>query len=375
MDIEINWFQKGRKLGTVLPTGRKIYSYHNTCILVEATSICTAKEIPLITVIIIAHNRRQFIKEAMKSAFDQQIPRERYEIIIVKNFHDEQIDDYIQKNQCVGIYTKEPSLGGKCAVAIAKARGEVISFLEDDDLFLEPKIWRVAEIFKDERVGYYHNECYVFRASNNILLFNNHRKSLNFKVKIDLRDLDVKKLRYLLKKKAYFNLSSISIRKRVIVDYLYKLKEMNIAVDNFMFYIALSSGLCIVADSMVLTAYRRHSLNISVSSSREISKFIEDSTFFLNSDILGYKIIRSLVNSVLLIQALDCRILAPRLNKYIIDRKSEHIRFSDFFDALKSSVQFRYKNLLLLVIMCLVTVPYASAGKKLYYIFSSRNFS
>jgi glycosyltransferase involved in cell wall biosynthesis len=42
--------------------------------------------VPFISVIITAHNRREFLLDAVNSALNQTLPKDEYEIIIVKNF-------------------------------------------------------------------------------------------------------------------------------------------------------------------------------------------------------------------------------------------------------------------------------------------------
>ena len=52
------------------------------------------KTTPFITVIIAAYNRKAFLKEAIASALDQTLPRSKYEIVVIKNFRDKDIDSY-----------------------------------------------------------------------------------------------------------------------------------------------------------------------------------------------------------------------------------------------------------------------------------------
>jgi glycosyltransferase involved in cell wall biosynthesis len=55
----------------------------------------------VISVIIIAYNRKIFLKDAIKSVLNQSLDRNLYEIIIVKNFNDKDIDDFIDPNGIV----------------------------------------------------------------------------------------------------------------------------------------------------------------------------------------------------------------------------------------------------------------------------------
>ncbi|MCW1293277.1 MAG: glycosyltransferase [Candidatus Parvarchaeota archaeon] len=51
-----------------------------------------------ISVIVTAYNRKEFLLNALKSAVNQTLDRKFYEIIVVKNFNDNEIDNYIQQN-------------------------------------------------------------------------------------------------------------------------------------------------------------------------------------------------------------------------------------------------------------------------------------
>ncbi len=53
------------------------------------------QETPLITVIIVAYKRKEYIIEAIKSALNQTLNKEYYEIIVIKNFIDKNIDTLI----------------------------------------------------------------------------------------------------------------------------------------------------------------------------------------------------------------------------------------------------------------------------------------
>jgi glycosyltransferase involved in cell wall biosynthesis len=51
---------------------------------------------PLISVIIVAYNRREFIRETVKSVANQTLPKDEYELIVVKNFEDAYVDDVVK---------------------------------------------------------------------------------------------------------------------------------------------------------------------------------------------------------------------------------------------------------------------------------------
>jgi len=111
----------------------------------------------VISVIIIAYDRKIFLKDAIKSVLNQSLDRNLYEIITVKNFKDKDIDDFIDQNGLLNIFSEDNTILGKFLEGITKSKGDIIAFLEDDDRFHKDKLKIVNEIFSDEDVVYYHN--------------------------------------------------------------------------------------------------------------------------------------------------------------------------------------------------------------------------
>ncbi|XDF44303.1 glycosyltransferase family 2 protein [Saccharolobus solfataricus] len=164
---------------------------------------------PFISVIITAYNRKEYLKEAVDSVLTQTLPRDEYEIIVVKNFKD--YDDYLKENGVKSIYTDRIPSGDKITIGIEESKGEVISFL-DDDLFVPWKLEKVKSIFQDDNVVYYHNGFVNFTESKPTVGEYDSSKILK------LSDNEKRKLRSLKlmhKHDVRTNNSSISIRECV----------------------------------------------------------------------------------------------------------------------------------------------------------------
>ena len=147
---------------------------------------------PFISVIITAHNRREVLLEAVNSALNQTLPKDEYEIIVVKNFEDERIDKFLEEHNVKNIVTKEEPLGANIVKGVEESRGEVVSFL-DDDLWLSQKSEIVKQVFKDKDVIYYHNNFYNFSRFSSLSLLINRIQSSNIRSKISkLKIYDMK---------------------------------------------------------------------------------------------------------------------------------------------------------------------------------------
>ena len=198
----------------------------------------------IITVIITAYDRKAFILKAVKSVLNQNMPEDNYELIVVKNYNDKMIDDFLNKNGIKNIYSHDKSLGGKLNQAINISTGEVITFLEDDDAFLEGKLKYVYSLFdKNKNLAYYHNQYMPVNEKYETTLYKNNSPD--------------------------FNMSCISIRKDIIESE--KIIGIIDAIDTFMYLSALESGKLILADRKKLSIYMVHN-----SASNNFSTSIRD---------------------------------------------------------------------------------------------------
>jgi glycosyltransferase involved in cell wall biosynthesis len=102
---------------------------------------------PYISVIVTAYDRKKYLLGAVKSALNQTLPRDRYEVIVVKNFRGDFIDSKLEEWGVTNLYSESVGLGAKVYEALQVAKGDVTSPLEDDDEFLPGKLGAVYEAF------------------------------------------------------------------------------------------------------------------------------------------------------------------------------------------------------------------------------------
>ena len=212
-----------------------------------------------ISVIIAAYNRKNFLYDAVKSAIDQTIDKKLYEIIIIKNFEDRKIDRLI-KNSNISI--KQILLKSKLiyypnglliSKAFKKADGEIIVFLDDDDIFEKNKLQQVLKVFENNK----NIICYNNKKNN---IDENGKKIKNEDEKnIEPFILSLYNINHKLIKKFNLNVSSISIRSNII-DLSYLRQVISPGMDNFLLYLSLINGE-IYIDNKKLTKYRVHNLN------------------------------------------------------------------------------------------------------------------
>jgi len=245
---------------------------------------------PYISVLILAHDRRNYLFDAVNSVLSQDFPRDKFEILVVKYEldSDKEIDKKLEELGVRVINTKEVSLGAKIAVGAEEAKGDVLAFLEDDDLFLPGKMSRLHEVFsRDEKIGYYHNEMIFFDIDKNEVI----KKDTEFRRKFILRfkrhfkdDLIIKGIEFWRKIPIVstfffaFNNSSIAVKKDVILYFnkVYKYSESNHAIDFLHFLLSLELEHLAAMDRRELTLYRVHSSSTLMKKFKTVEDYIRN---------------------------------------------------------------------------------------------------
>ena len=218
-----------------------------------------------LTVIITAYNRTEFLMDAISSVLNQDKPPSRCEIIVVKNFYAKEIDNLIQENSIISIFKDNCNLGEMLSTAITAASGELLCFLDDDDLFMPNKISHVVRVFQDfENLNYYHHAQDI-RDINMVPLETIHtQKTAPGKLLIKASEAE-EQFEYLGRKhillsSLFFNLSSIAIRKEIILDKLEYLNKIVTHPEDFMMFAALTynDDSILLQENVSLTIYRSH---------------------------------------------------------------------------------------------------------------------
>jgi glycosyltransferase involved in cell wall biosynthesis len=116
-----------------------------------------------VTVLVDTYNYGHFIEEAIESVLAQDFPREQMEILVVD---DGSTDDTANRVRRYGDRVRYlcKTNGGQASsfnFGIARARGEIVAFLDGDDYWLPGKLQKVmAEFKKHPEAGMvYHNFC------------------------------------------------------------------------------------------------------------------------------------------------------------------------------------------------------------------------
>jgi glycosyltransferase involved in cell wall biosynthesis len=261
------------------------------------------------TVIVAAHKRKAFIKDAIKSIKENSL--EPTEIIVVKNFKDSEIDSFLGTYHIKSIYTDDETLGGKISLGISESSGDILFFLDDDDLFSKNKIKDVVNKFGEYDIGFYHNDQEIFSDKP----ISSH-SSIDNRGFVYYSDIDSQKLKKLLFKfKAGFNTSSIVISRDLAMRCIDLLRNVKITVDTFLLFCAIENKLPIMIDFRRLTLYRRltsQNSNKDVKLSA-IRMYYEDALYFKR--IFTSKVLKDFIEMSVIQRELIYKMLSKEISR------------------------------------------------------------
>ena len=112
-----------------------------------------------VSVVIATYNRKQHLKKAINSLFNQTYPKEGYEVIVVDDGSTDGTDilvkNLMKSSPCELKLFKQENQGSSAArnLGIAEASGDLIGFIDDDCIASPTWIESAALYFVDPRIG------------------------------------------------------------------------------------------------------------------------------------------------------------------------------------------------------------------------------
>ncbi|MFZ8800883.1 MAG: glycosyltransferase family 2 protein [Candidatus Nanopusillus sp.] len=257
------------------------------------------------SVIVMDYLRKKYILDALQSIKNQKrIDLNDIEVIVVKYYQDEKIDNYIKENfpnhKIINLDSNGPDryCGSALAIGIKEASSNLIFLLDDDDMFTENKISRILEVIKNIKYDEY-------------LIFHKMIMTHDYKGK-------------LLKKSKYrYNNSCLVLYikdKEKLIDYIRKI-----------YYIIDRGIVCrfnkkIIKVDESLTYYRRHEENLTEKryNRQVLEMFLQDLQYIYEKTkckeqiygIISYKILLNLIYNanykISLMEYLECLLIFDR---------------------------------------------------------------
>jgi glycosyltransferase involved in cell wall biosynthesis len=234
---------------------------------------------PFISVIIAAYSRRTFLLTAIRSVTSHRTSPTEPEIVVVKNFRDEEIDRTLDSEGVKSIDFGSTTYGATIARAVRESRGEVVAFLEDDDLFDETKLGRLEDVFRcDSRLVFYHNDYREIDERGKEIPPSSQRRSIDRRTANRTSEVFAGRARLASFDRmgdavAQAHMSCIAVRRSLLVRVADYLEHVPVGVDFFLFFVGMACDGAIRIDPGKFTLYRRHPDNSSRALSFDPQKY------------------------------------------------------------------------------------------------------
>jgi glycosyltransferase involved in cell wall biosynthesis len=144
-------------------------------------------EQPFVSVIIPTYNRAAFLRSAIESLLAQTYSAGRTEIIVVDDGSTDNIREVVREYGQDIVYVGQENRGiaGARNSGIGRARGDLITFLDSDDMYSEGRIERVVEEFvKNPVVGMVYHAMELVDGDGRTI-YKNFYKAFGYKEGID----------------------------------------------------------------------------------------------------------------------------------------------------------------------------------------------
>jgi glycosyltransferase involved in cell wall biosynthesis len=224
---------------------------------------------PELSVLVTAHDRRTYLKGAVENLLAQSLPRPRFEVLVVKNYADTEIDDYLDRVHVEHWVTDTQPLSGKLLEAIARAHGRVLCFLEDDDRYVPDRLAVVESAFRaDPKLVFFRNGFETIDAAGRP-----YRGWLPPAIRTSQESAVDRVCREGEKESVYralagalpdFNTSTMAIRRDCIEPVAADFRRIVSGVDRFLFCAAYVARGTMRFDRRRLTEYRVHGANTGI---------------------------------------------------------------------------------------------------------------
>ena len=181
------------------------------------------------SVLVTCYRRRQYLPRSVESARRDGADQ----VVVVKDWADPVLDATLRSDGVVVITEDIPGIGAALARGLSACDGEVVSFLDDDDLIVPGRLAAVRSGFEsDPRVALVRNGYAEIDASDRPYRPPGGRRSQpTAPERFAVSAMDRERLRWIVRYRAYGILSTLSIRREMLGPYLEELSSVECGID------------------------------------------------------------------------------------------------------------------------------------------------
>lgn len=276
-----------------------------------------------ISVVIIAYNRKNYIMQAVSSVLNQTLDKAFYEIIVVKNFIDATIDDFLKKNGVKNIYNKDERQGKQWIVGINESDGDVISFLDDDDISDKNRMSRVYEIFNKYNIQYYRNS-YINIDDKGAIIHSNELRNFDKLIYYEHSfEIPITTLSNIV------NSSGTSVKKALLLKYAGTLELLYISGDRFINELCYLEDVGAFYDSEKLTYYRVHRSSSHVIA-QNVDAYLQSNLFVTERSISDHRLILQFCKGTKLYELIYYYLLVLENHIYVIKKMMRRLSMAEY---------------------------------------------
>jgi len=268
---------------------------------------------PFISVIVTAYKRRQYLYNALLSVRAQTLPKDKYEVIVVKDFEDPQADSLIKEMGWRSVYSDEEYQGRMYLNGLKEADGDVIAFLDDDDIYVPDKLEYVYGVFsQNPDVGYLqHSYRLVDTSYRDMPAFEREApRNLMPKGELKLTWDEVSRYRergypdpifYIFRSYRLYpdrNSTSIAVRRELLDRHKDLLSELPYEIDCFLFAAAIADRASMFFSDARLSLWMFHGgnfvsrLQLANDSPEEVERLMRFNYYhYLSYDAIGRRLL------------------------------------------------------------------------------------
>lgn len=321
-----------------------------------------------ITIVITAFNRKYFLLRALDSVLKQSLERWKYDVIVTKNYYDEEVDNFLTKNDVKSIIFHGPGIGPRIINALSEIKTQIVCFLEDDDFFKPDKLKSILNEFINRPDLIYIKNNIVYKNSD----FFRSREIFHInpkEVHHGLMAFSQKEIIKYYKLGLYFNLSSISVKRELLEDYKHILGKMILSLDFALFTCSIDTGMQMLFLSDHLSIYTVHS-SYTLPSTNRFDSFILNRANVSKSYLQDVEILLNDIGNSNLKQILFAHSIIWRFHIKIM---SKFTRRRDFFKIMLLFILnkrfFKLTNAFFNCVLSFLCILSTKIGRIFYYLY------
>ena len=303
--------------------------------------------------------------EALGSLVNQTLNRNLWEALLVSNYMDEEVNQFCMSEHFIHIHTDEKSWSSKVLIGLQMANGRIISFLEDDDIFLPNKLEKVLNAFEETvDLTFFHDTHQKIDSNGNPLLIVSKDHPLETTLTLEVDNVTPSSIRMIFRNHLFGPNSSNSILKAALVGSTEYLKRLAVGSDYFILVAALRYAGILAFDIELLTKYRIHNLS-STNYGLESSEALEKTA--LNA-VIDHSVGFDMVRGKAFDRVIMNHVFSSKLLFDILSRESRKSIVSDFVGYLKSDGLRNIAHSGLIFPLILTFILSKSLARKIYLL-------